>query len=58
MWEINHRPGYATITNGIEIIARIYPHKGGLFVKSTLTGRDYTVNSEAEALSAIEKELV
>lgn len=58
MLEINHRPGYATITNGIEIIARIYPHKSGLFVKSTLTGRDYAVHNEAAALAAIEKELV
>lgn len=58
MLEINHRPGYATITKDEEIIASLYPYKGSTFVKSRLTGRDYTVNSESEALAVIEKELV
>ncbi|WDF02932.1 hypothetical protein [Shouchella hunanensis] len=58
MLTINHRAGYATITDDIEIIARIYPYKDSLFVKSVNSGRDYTVNSESEALAVINKERV
>lgn len=56
--EVNHKAGYANVTDGIEIVAQMFNKgNGSVYVKLLSSGRDLTATNEHEAMMLIRQEV-